>query len=66
MSYKNHYFFAATGEEVVSHAKLRFRTEAELTETLAAADFAVEHVYGDWGRRPAGPSAPELIVVAIR
>ncbi len=49
--FKNDYFFAATGELVVSLAELRFRTQAQLTRSLNATGFTVEHVYGDWGRR---------------
>lgn len=66
VSYLIHYAFAATGEELVSRARLRFRTLAELTRSLADAGFAVERVYGDWDRRAAGPTTPELIVVAVR
>ncbi len=62
----NHYAFAATGEELVSSVRLRFRTEEELSRSLADASFAVERVYGDWDRRPAGPTTRELIVVAVR
>jgi hypothetical protein len=51
---------------LVSENRLRFRTEAELTQSLAEVGFKVERVYGDWDRRPAGPTIPELIVVAIR
>jgi SAM-dependent methyltransferase len=61
VSYTNHYRFVATGEELVSHAQLRFRSEATLRRTLGEAGFFVERVYGDWDRAPAGP---ELIVVA--
>jgi SAM-dependent methyltransferase len=60
----NHYVFAATGEELVSPTRLRFRSEDELAQSLADAGFAVERVYGDWDRRPAGPTTRELIVVA--
>jgi hypothetical protein len=66
VSCTNHYAFAATGEELVSPNRLRFRTQAELTQSLADAGFAVERVYGDWDRRPAGPTTRELIVVAAR
>jgi SAM-dependent methyltransferase len=66
VSYANHYLFVATGEELVSMCRLRFRTEVELTRTLASAGFTVEHVYGDWDRRDVGPGARELIVVAHR
>jgi hypothetical protein len=64
--YDNHYRFVATGEEVVSPTQLRFRTREELTRTLADAGFAVEQVYGGWGRRPPGPGTGELVVVAVR
>jgi SAM-dependent methyltransferase len=64
VSYTNHYVFAATGEDVVSTARLRFRSVEELTRSLADAGFAVERMYGDWDRRPAGPQTRELIVVA--
>jgi SAM-dependent methyltransferase len=61
-----HYAFVATGEELVSVAGLRFRTKEELTRSLGEAGFAVERLYGDWDRRPAGATTRELIVVAVR
>jgi SAM-dependent methyltransferase len=66
VSYTIHYAFVATGEEVVSPIKLRFRSEEELTESLRGAGFTVERVYGDWDRRPASSTSRELIVVAAR
>jgi hypothetical protein len=65
VSYANHYAFAS-GAHLVSPNKLRFRTEDELTRSVADAGFAVERIYGDWDRRPAGPATSELIVVAAR
>ncbi len=62
----NHYVFATTGEEVVAPHLLRFRTEAELTGSLAHAGFTVEQIFGDWDRRPPGSTTRELIVVAAR
>lgn len=64
VSFTNHYRFLATGVDVVSPARLRFRTEDELRATLAAAGFAIAHLYGDWDGRPATATTPELIVVA--
>ena len=64
VTYVNHYVFAATGEALVSEGRLRFRSQAELTQSLADAGFAVERIFGDWDRRPAGPTTRELIVVA--
>jgi SAM-dependent methyltransferase len=66
VSYTNHYLFAATGEELVSRGELCFRSEQELRRSLADAGFAVERLYGDWDRRPAGPTTRELIIVATR
>jgi SAM-dependent methyltransferase len=66
VSYENHYVFTATGEDLVSSARLRFRTLAELIDSLATAGFSVEHVYGTWASGPVAPENPELIVVARR
>jgi hypothetical protein len=43
-----------------------FRTLEELAESLADAAFTVERVYGDWDRRPVGPTTRAPIVVAAR
>jgi SAM-dependent methyltransferase len=64
VSCTNHYRFIDAGGELLSPHRLRFRTEQELRVSLAGAGFAVEHVYGDWDRRPAGPVTRELVVVA--
>jgi SAM-dependent methyltransferase len=64
VSYTNHYLFAATGEEVVTRNRLRFRTEEELRRSLAAAGLTVERVYGGWDRSAPRADATELVVVA--
>jgi SAM-dependent methyltransferase len=64
--FRNHYLFAETREELVSEGRLRFRDEDELRSDLTDAGFSVEHIYGDWDRRPVEPMARELIVVAQR
>ncbi len=66
VSYTNHYVFSATGEHVVVPTRLRFRSLDELTCSMIVAGLAVEHVYGDWDRRPAHSTTRELIVVAFR
>ena len=66
VSYENHYLFAATGADLVSSARLRFRTLAELTASLADAGFSIERVYGTWAGGPVAPENPEHIVVAVR
>jgi hypothetical protein len=66
VSYENHYVFTATGDDLVSSARLRFRTGAELTDSLASAGFSIERVYGTWASGPVDPENPELIVIARR
>ena len=51
-------------DALVSSAKLRFRSEAELRETLADAGFEVEHIFGGWNREPIGHADGEFLVVA--
>jgi SAM-dependent methyltransferase len=43
---------------------LRFRSEAELRESLAAAGFAVESYWGDWARGEPTETSDEQIIVA--
>ena len=62
--YEIHYLFARSGEELVSHAELRFRTSGELGRSLREAGFLVESVFGDWDRRPADAASRELSFVA--
>jgi len=62
--FANHYRFPDSGDVLVSTAELRFRTQAELVGSLADAGFDVEHVYGDWDRRPVEEGSRELIFVA--
>jgi 2-polyprenyl-3-methyl-5-hydroxy-6-metoxy-1,4-benzoquinol methylase len=52
------------GGVLAVESTLRFRTEAELRDSLESAGFAVEAIYGGWGREPVGNEAGELIVVA--
>ncbi len=64
--YEIHYRFTSNGEEVISTNELRFRTQAELTQSLADVGFSVQHVFGDWDREPVDARSPELIFVATR
>ncbi|MGH2751246.1 MAG: class I SAM-dependent methyltransferase [Actinomycetota bacterium] len=65
VSFEIHYHFAS-GEEVVSTNELRFRTQAELTRSLADVGFSVEHVFGDWDRQLVEVGSRELIFIATR
>ncbi|MCU1361131.1 MAG: class SAM-dependent methyltransferase [Ilumatobacteraceae bacterium] len=66
VTYSNHYVFTETDDEVVSPTKLRFRSEDQLTRSLVNAGFTIEHIYGDWDRRPPTPTTRELIFIATR
>lgn len=61
-----HYHFLSDDKELVSENELRFRDSNDLIQSLAAAEFSVERIYGDWDRRPSSKQSPELIFVAIR
>ncbi len=66
LHYALHYVFAESGDELISEAALKFRTQAELEQSLSRAGFKVEQVYGDWDRQPVSAEAPEMIFVALR
>lgn len=51
-------------QELASPFALRFRSEELLSQSLTSSGFSVEHVFGDWDRRPPGEGERELIVVA--
>ncbi len=61
-----HNVFHATSEVVVASSELRFRTLAELTDSLHAAGFSIEHVYGDWARGPVTSDSQLFAIVARR
>jgi SAM-dependent methyltransferase len=63
---QGHNVFQATGEVLVVDSELRFRTLAELTDSLNQAGFVVEQVYGDWQRGPVVSSSRVLVMVARR
>jgi SAM-dependent methyltransferase len=64
VSYTIHYWFIASGMELKAAGQLRFRTADELTASLEASGFTVEHVYGNWDRSDVTDQSPELIFVA--
>lgn len=64
--YEIHYRFASSGEERVTTNELRFRTQAELTQSLTEIGFSVEHVFGEWDCQPVEAETHELIFVAER
>jgi SAM-dependent methyltransferase len=64
--FEGHKDFSATGEIVVASSELRFRSQAELTNSLTGAGFSVEHVYGDWQRGPMVATSRVMVFVARR
>ncbi len=60
------YYRFADGIELTSRARMRWRSEALLRQTLADAGFAVEQIYGGWAREPVGSPEGELLVLARR
>ncbi|MET3805679.1 SAM-dependent methyltransferase [Nakamurella sp. UYEF19] len=56
----------ADADELVAASTLRFRTRAEVEESLLAAGLLTTAVYGDWNSGPVTPTAPELIFLAQR
>jgi len=64
--FEGHNVFTATGEDLVVSSELRFRSRIELTDSLRAAGFTVEHVYGDWNRGPVTSASRVMVFVARR
>lgn len=64
--YELHYFFARSGEEVVSVNELAFRSQNEITGMLSDTGFEIEIIYGDWDASPVRADSPEMIFVAKR
>jgi SAM-dependent methyltransferase len=61
-----HVVFVAAGETLDASSEYRFRTVAELTDSLVHAGFHIEHTYGDWERGPISNASPEIVMVARR
>ncbi len=64
--FAGHNVFTTTGEVVIGSSELRFRSQAELTDSVTTAGFTVEHVYGDWNRGPVARTSRVLVVIARR
>ena len=58
------YRFADSGDVLTARTSLRFRSRAELEESLSERGFAVTDVYGAWDRRPWSDRDEEIILVA--
>jgi ubiquinone/menaquinone biosynthesis C-methylase UbiE len=54
------------GNHLRALESLRFRSEAEILNSLTEAGFALDTAWGDWQRSPFTPESRELIVLARR
>jgi len=64
--FAGHNIFTDTGEVVVASSELRFRSQAEMTDSLTNAGFTVEQVYGDWNDNPLTSASRVMIFIASR
>jgi len=58
-----HYTFS-DGEQLLSTATLRFRTERHVRSSLQEAGFVIDRIYGGWQREAVGADDGELLVIA--
>jgi ubiquinone/menaquinone biosynthesis C-methylase UbiE len=65
ISFALHYVFD-DGEELVSTADLRFRSEHAVREAVHDAGFSIDQIYGGWDGEPVGSTDGELLVHAHR
>jgi len=63
--YEIHYRFIATDDELVSLCELRFRTQGEISQSLANAGFSISSTFGDWDSSAVDVTSPEMIFVAV-
>jgi SAM-dependent methyltransferase len=58
--------FEDTGDLVVEHVTLEFRSREQIERQLADAGFVVTQVWGDWSRSPWTDDSPLMVVEARR
>jgi len=61
-----HNVFKSTGEDVLVNSELRFRTKAELADSLIKAGFSIEQVFGNWQRESFTETSRFMVFVARR
>lgn len=54
------------GDHLVSRETLRFRSQAEIEDSLADAGFTIEQRWGSWRGTPLTPTSSEMIFLAAR
>jgi SAM-dependent methyltransferase len=58
--------FGDNGGTLEAQDEYRYRTLAELTESLTEARFTVERMYGDWDRSALSKTSPNIVIIARR
>jgi hypothetical protein len=66
VSFAGHNVFTGPREVVIAHSELRFRSRAELTDSMINAGFTVDHVHGDWHRGPFVSTSRVMAFIARR
>ncbi|MEM8533666.1 MAG: class I SAM-dependent methyltransferase [Chloroflexota bacterium] len=64
--FEGHNVFTDNGEVVVASSEIRFRSYAELTDSLMNAGFTVKQAYGDWNHGPFMSTSKIMVFVAQR
>ena len=62
VTFTHHYEFPDT--ELLSTSTLRFRSAAEIRDSLSLAGFTIVDVFGGWNHEPVGEGDDELLVLA--
>ena len=62
VTFTHHYEFPDT--ELLSTSTLRFRSAAEIRDSLALAGFTIVDIFGGWNHEPVGEGDGELLVLA--
>jgi SAM-dependent methyltransferase len=66
VSYKIHYFFLNSGEEIISQNELIYRSNEEIKESLISFGFSCDKIYGNWDRSIYGENSPEMIFIGTK
>ncbi len=66
VTFTGHNYFHDTDETLSSSSTLRFRTHAEISQSLTQTGFTIPHVYGDWHHTPFTENSKMMVFVAQR
>lgn len=66
VQFRGYNLFKKTGEVLVVTSTLRYRSYAEISNSLSKAGFIIEQVYGNWQREPFNNSSRMMVFIARR